>query len=311
MRFPASCIWGPVPQNCGNSPAITLKISQHIWTMAHFKLTTLVDNTVYGHVLQAEHGLSVCIEGPDFRLLFDTGQSDLWAHNASVLGIGPDSFDGLVLSHGHYDHTGGLRTFMQLNPNARIYCKRAALDHKFKRTEENGICHPEELDLSRLVFVDKLTEIFPGVRLHPELPVTDETDTHFRHFNTAPNVLPGEQRRTDMECHPDTFEDELVLSLEHDDFYSVISACSHRGITHILEAVRSYYTDRTLHSVIGGFHIHRTGETGYQPIARYLRMHTPQRLVIGHCTGVDQYARFCRDFDTLADFNHVGKVLEL
>ena len=88
-----------------------------------YKITTLVENCVYGRKLQAEHGLSLYIETQEHRLLFDTGASDLFIRNACLLHIDLQKVDYLILSHGHNDHTGGLRYFLELNTQATVVCK--------------------------------------------------------------------------------------------------------------------------------------------------------------------------------------------
>ena len=274
--------------------------------MSHFKLTTLVDNAVYGHVLQAEHGLSIHIQTEDRSILFDTGQSDLFIRNAATLGIDLKEVDALVLSHGHYDHTGGLKQFLALNSKAQVYCKREALNRKFKTNYENGIEHAEELDLSRFHWVTETTELYPGVVLCPRIPIVHDKDTQ-------PIVLPQEEGQSvaDDRRQPDTFEDEQVLVLLADQTYSVISACSHRGITNILDAVAAAFPTYALNVLIGGFHIHNAGELKYQMIADYIGQHRPQQFGVGHCTGIDQYVRFSRDFGNGVFYNHVGKVTEI
>ena len=86
----------------------------------NYKITTLVENCVYGRKLQAEHGLSLYIETAEHKLLFDTGASDLFIRNARLLHIDLREVDYLVLSHGHSDHTGGLRHFLELNTIATV-----------------------------------------------------------------------------------------------------------------------------------------------------------------------------------------------
>ena len=97
-----------------------------------YTITTLVENCVYGRKLQAEHGLSLYIETSEHRLLFDTGASDLFIRNARLLHIDLQKVDYLILSHGHSDHTGGLRHFLELNKQATVVCKREA-DRKSTR----------------------------------------------------------------------------------------------------------------------------------------------------------------------------------
>ena len=171
--------------------------------MATYSITTLVENCVYNRKLEAEHGLSLYVRTPEKRILFDTGQSDLLLRNATLLHIDLKAVDALVLSHGHSDHTGGLRAFLAENDRATVFCKRDALNRKFKKERENGLLDASSLDLSRFCFVDEVTEIYPGVVLCPDIPLSQKEDTHFGHFFTEVN---GQRI-------PDTFTDELAVFL--------------------------------------------------------------------------------------------------
>ncbi len=95
------------------------------------KITTLIENLVYKRGLFSEHGLSIYIETSNKKILFDTGQSGLFLENAKTLGISIDEIDAVVLSHGHYDHTGGLYLFLEKNSKAKIYAKRGIFTPKF------------------------------------------------------------------------------------------------------------------------------------------------------------------------------------
>ena len=185
------------------------------------RITTLVENVVYGKGLQGEHGLSLLVEVGERKVLFDTGASDLFIRNARLMGIDLREVDYLVLSHGHRDHTGGLHHFLRLNERATVVCKREALRPKFKDERENGLMHPETLDIARFRFVEETEELLPGVFVFPHLPIADEEDTHFDRFYTL----------ADGVRHPDRFDDELALVLKRGRDVAVLSACSHRGIT--------------------------------------------------------------------------------
>ena len=113
------------------------------------KITTLVENSVYGKGLQGEHGLSLLVDTGEHRLLFDTGASDLFIRNARILGIDLKEVDFLVLSHGHRDHTGGLHHFLAVNDKAQVVCKRELFRPKFKDERENGVMQPDALDSTR------------------------------------------------------------------------------------------------------------------------------------------------------------------
>ena len=110
---------------------------------------------------------------------FDTGASDLFIRNARLLHIDLREVDYLILSHGHSDHTGGLRHFLELNTIATVVCKRSIFSPKFKDDRENGIKHTDTFDLSRFRFIDQRTELLPGVVLFPSIKIEDKEDTHF------------------------------------------------------------------------------------------------------------------------------------
>lgn len=264
-----------------------------------YKITTLVENCVYGRKLQAEHGLSLYIETADNKLLFDTGASDLFIRNARLLHIDLQKVDYLILSHGHSDHTGGLRHFLELNTHATVLCKRSIFSPKFKDERENGMKHWETFDLSRFHFIDEQTELIPGVFLFPTIEIVNPEDTHFERFF----VEEGKNRI------PDTFQDELAVALVNSTGVSVLSACSHRGITNILRTIRNLFPNLPCNLLLGGFHIHNAEEQKYQVIADYLQGYLPRQVGVCHCTGVDKYAFFYKDFGDRIFYNHAGKVI--
>ncbi|MFV0586361.1 MBL fold metallo-hydrolase [Bacteroides reticulotermitis] len=262
-----------------------------------YQITTLVENCVYGRKLQAEHGLSLYIETPQYKLLFDTGASDLFIRNARLLDIDLRQVDYLILSHGHSDHTGGLHYFLDYNTRATVVCKREIFYPKFKDERENGIKQEQtSWDMTRFRFIDQQTELVPGVILFPVIDLVDGADTHFGRFYVDRNRV----------REPDTFLDELAMALVDAEGFSLISACSHRGITNILRAVRAAFPDLPCHLLLGGFHIHNAEEQKYGVIADYLRKFLPHRIGVCHCTGVDKYALFYREFGERVFYNYTG-----
>jgi len=103
-----------------------------------FKVITLVENAVTqsSKKLIGEHGLSFYIEAGDRRILFDTGQDSALAHNAKVLGIDLSQLDSVVLSHGHYDHSGGLRSLLGCNPDFTLYAHPDVFGEKVKGADK-------------------------------------------------------------------------------------------------------------------------------------------------------------------------------
>ena len=265
------------------------------------RITTLVENCVYGRKLQAEHGLSLYVEAGGNVVLFDTGASDLFIRNARLLHCDLQRVDYLVLSHGHSDHSGGLEAFLEINKKAKVLCKREALDPKFKGDRENGIRNAVRMDMSRFIFVDKTTGILPGIWIFPDLPVINEDDTHFEQFIV----------KRDEELIPDRFEDELALVLKGEESMILLSACSHRGITNILRSVSSFFNENHLKMIIGGFHIHNASSDKDDVIVNGLKNSLPDELGVCHCSGVDKYALFYSLWGNKVFYNHTGCIKEV
>lgn len=266
-----------------------------------YKITTLVENTVYGRRLQAEHGLCLLIETGDKKVLLDTGASDLFIRNARILGIDLKEVDYLILSHGHSDHTGGLHHFLALNEKAKVICKREVFGRKFKNYRENGMKAGMHIAAERLWTVEEITEILPGISVLPQIKLTDKDDTHFEQFFTE----------QDAKIIPDTFEDELAVILHGEKSYSVLSSCSHRGITNIIRTAQENFQGLALNLVMGGFHIHNAEKSKFYAISGFLGMNLPKRLGICHCTGVDKFSLFHQQFNERAFYNYTGWVEEI
>ena len=264
------------------------------------KIVTLVENCVYGRKLKAEHGLSLYIETPSAKILFDTGQSDLFLQNARFLHVDLKEVDMLILSHGHSDHSGGLHAFLAYNEKAKVYCKREALDRKFKGERENGMEHPDQLDLNRFCFLTLRTEVAPGVFVLPELAITNPEDTHFDCFD----VLRGGQ------LLPDRFEDEVALVIRENGKLTVLSACSHRGITNILEQVKVNFPGEPITRVIGGYHIHNAAPGKCSLIADYFKTMSETKVGVCHCTGVDKFAQLAAQLGDRVFYNHTGLIID-
>jgi 7,8-dihydropterin-6-yl-methyl-4-(beta-D-ribofuranosyl)aminobenzene 5'-phosphate synthase len=153
--------------------------------MKVLKITTLVENHVTGEGLGAEHGLSLLLEVVNkegdvlSRHLFDTGQGDLFAKNAAVMNIDLRQIDSVFISHGHYDHAGGLDSFLKLNQNALVYIKESALIPKHNGSRFTGFRHDNSLSAGRLFFVKNPLEIYPGLFIMPEISIFNQSDTSF------------------------------------------------------------------------------------------------------------------------------------
>ena len=256
------------------------------------KITALVENTP-GRGLPAEHGLSLFVESGSTRFLFDMGQTDLFARNADALGVNLDTADFAVLSHGHYDHGGGLKTFLSLNSHAPVYLSRYAFEPHYNGTEKYIGLDPALRESDRLVYVDTEKTITGGFTLYncPDAPKI--MDFGSSGLNTV----------RDGCLQPEDFRHEHYLLAEENGKRILFSGCSHRGILNIMHW---FHPD----ILIGGFHMSKlpTNETlaGY---ARELNTY-PSVCYTCHCTGMEQY-RFMKDYMDRLHYLRTGDCIEI
>jgi 7,8-dihydropterin-6-yl-methyl-4-(beta-D-ribofuranosyl)aminobenzene 5'-phosphate synthase len=265
------------------------------------KIVTLIENLVNSGSLVAEHGLSLYIETDNRKILFDTGQSGLFLQNAKTLGIAIEEIDYLVLSHGHFDHTGGLYPFLKVNSKAKVYVKRDIFTPKYSdETRFIGTLLNEELLNDRLVFIDEITELDENVFIMPHIPFHHPVDAHFKGFF----------RKVDNEFSGDEFDDELFMVLKQKNRINIITACSHRGITNICTTATEYFK-LPVRLILGGFHMTDCTTEQYIHITHYLRTLQPKSLAVCHCTGIEKYAELYRVCESHLFYNFTGNVIEL
>ena len=232
------------------------------------KIIVLAENTVCREELGCEHGLSLYIEAAGKRILFDMGQSALFADNAAKLGVDLTQVDLAVLSHGHYDHGGGMRVFLEINRKAPVYVTRSAFALHFNAEGKYIGLAPETSE--RLIYVGDSFEVAPGITLH--------TCNHRERIAPvdAFGLTTGENRM------PDDFRHEQYLLIEEAGKKFCISGCSHKGIRNI---VHWFHPD----VLIGGFHFMKIGDRERLiEEAEHLRQ-CPAVYYTGHCTGEAQY----------------------
>lgn len=249
----------------------------------------LSENTSVSEKLGSEHGLSLYIETENHRLLFDTGASELFAENAEKLGIDLAKVDLVVISHGHYDHGGGLQTFLNINSKAKIYLNQKAFEKHYS-IRPGGIKADIGLDEAllpnkRFVFcadyfvIDGELELFSGVQS----------------ARLAPSGNAGLLMKIGDTYVQDDFAHEQNLIIRKSGKTMLVAGCAHSGIINIVEHFISE-NGCPPDYVIGGFHLynHRTNlsETSeaVDEIAKLL-FETHAHYYTCHCTGVEPYNR--------------------
>ena len=236
------------------------------------KITVLTENTSKCG-LPCEHGLSLYIETASKNILFDSGQSGLFAENAERLGIDLRKVDLAVLSHGHYDHGGGLMRFLKLNDTAKIYMNRNAFEMLYNAEDRYIGLDKSLMDSDRIIFADGVTKLDCGMTLYAanELPVILDLGAF------------GLTMEENGVRKPDDFRHEHYLLIEEDGKRILFSGCSHKGIVNIVDHFRPDV-------LIGGFHFMKLPlDDKLVEYAKRLDSYDTEYYTC-HCTGAEQYA---------------------
>ncbi len=252
--------------------------------MGAAQITVLLENTVNRPGLLAEHGLSFWIELGSRRVLFDTGQSDILLRNAEILGVDLREVDAIVLSHGHYDHVGGLKEILQMAPAAPVYFHPKALEPKFARNKESarqiGI-EPEVTEMLRErvangpgFHTNGPMAVLPGVTVTGEIP------------RNCPFEDTGGPFYLDHDCtRPDELLDDQALVLETGAGLVVVLGCAHAGVVNTLDYIAGLFPGRSIRMVLGGMHLVRASRSRITHTIEAIGRHNVEQIGPAHCTG--------------------------
>jgi 7,8-dihydropterin-6-yl-methyl-4-(beta-D-ribofuranosyl)aminobenzene 5'-phosphate synthase len=248
------------------------------------RLTILVDNNVLqGSSLIPEHGFAALIERGSERILFDTGQGSALVENAAKLHKDLANLTCVILSHGHYDHTGGLLHVVNMNPGIRVVAHPAVfsahmkLDEGEKAPRTIGIPHARlELENVGAVFefAEDFRQICQGVWFSGHVP---------RIFKPPPaGALISVRNQATV---ADSMEDDTSLVMETPSGACVVLGCAHAGVRNILEHVRANLGIHRIHAVIGGTHLGPSDKAETFAAIRALEDCNVQVVAPAHCTG--------------------------
>jgi 7,8-dihydropterin-6-yl-methyl-4-(beta-D-ribofuranosyl)aminobenzene 5'-phosphate synthase len=253
-------------------------------------ITVLVENTANRQGLLAEHGLAFWIERGDRRILFDTGQGMALAHNADKLGIDLSTASDVVLSHGHYDHTGGLLAALPLFSRATVYAHLTAFRDRFVR-DSDGQAHPIRSPIESHEWLSSRVgqliatrggpvKLSDGIWLTGEIP--RQTD-----FEDVGGAFYLNEACTE----PDTVADDQALFIETAKGLVVLLGCAHAGVVNTLEHIRTATGQGHIHTVIGGMHLLAASEDRITRTIETLLSLGVEQVGLAHCTGFSAMAR--------------------
>jgi 7,8-dihydropterin-6-yl-methyl-4-(beta-D-ribofuranosyl)aminobenzene 5'-phosphate synthase len=259
-----------------------------------FRITVLCENSV-GKIsgTLGEHGFAALIEtGTGDSVLFDTGQGATLLHNARRMNRDLAAVPRVVLSHGHYDHTGGLLPLLKETGPKKVYGHPGIFSYRF-RQKDNGelldIGMPysraelesagAEFDISK-----EFRQISPGIFLTGEVPrvsTYEEGDLELY---------------TDIDIRSiDSVPDDQSLVLETEKGLVVVVGCCHSGIINTLDHIEDTMGRRDFYAIIGGTHLGFCGQNRLDQTVKELRRKNISKLAVSHCTGFQVSARLSRE----------------
>ena len=275
----------------------------------NFKITTLCENHI-GHGSQnliGEHGLAFFVEGGGRRVLFDTGQNLGLANNAEVLGVDLSCIDTVVLSHGHYDHSSGLKSLLDCNTNFTIHAHPEAFGPKQRGGGDNykyiGI-PLEKINLEQKGIKIRLDKdpvlIATGMTTTGEIPLANDFEA----------VEPDFFIKNGTEFPADTLPDDRALILDTEKGLVVLLGCSHRGVVNTLNHVTQITGRQKIHAILGGLHLGKASDEKLQKIVDHLDAFGLEKIGVGHCTGPKAFVALANAFKQKVFLNTVGNVIE-
>jgi len=271
------------------------------------RVIILVDNKVSSN-LKSEHGFSMLIESGDRKILLDTGQGGVLETNARALNVDLDKIDILVLSHGHYDHTGGIARMLREAPDLQIYCHPGVVEPRFAVSDGTSrAIHMDAVAMGalkslpppQLHYVTKPQTLAEGIELTGPIP----RETAFEDTG-GPFFLDPEGRR------PDPLIDDLAVWFRTNEGVVILTGCCHSGVVNTVNHVRLLTGNTKIRALIGGFHLASASPERIEKTGAMLSSLDLDRVIACHCTGDAATAALKGSLGNRVIHGHAGMTLE-
>ena len=270
------------------------------------KIINLVEDTAGNPLCEHEHGLSFYIETKTHKLLVDSGATDMFIRNAEVLGVDLKQVDSLILSHGHYDHSGGILSFTELNKNAKIYAQ-STVDKEYYNLTDNK---EKYIGINkRIVQLPQFVSVDGNLKIDEEL---------FLFSGVKGNKYPSKgnlhlKQKENGRFIQDGFEHEQCLVIIDGEKHILLSGCAHNGIANILDRYKELFQDEP-DVVISGFHLMQKQPYSEEEISNIKKMsielkNTKSIYYTGHCTGGEAYLIMKEIMGDQLQWIHSGEVV--
>ncbi len=272
------------------------------------KVTVLVENTTISPVFKPEHGLSLFIETKNHKILFDSGNSNLFIENANALGIDLSIVDIFILSHGHHDHGGGLNHFLEINKKAIVYVQQKALDPHFSKRENHYVDISVKLDKKHC---DRIIHTTDLLKIDDELLLFSKIQGTKYYPLSNKNLYMDDDDRVSS----DDFKHEQNLIITENNKRYLIAGCAHKGMLNIIDEAKRL-SNYEIEAVLGGLHLfsrstgmseskERVIALGYELKSRNVHLYTC------HCTGEEAYQLLKPILKDKIEYIRTGTILDL
>lgn len=259
------------------------------------KITVLSENTVgRPKGLTGEWGLSMLVQTDRSKILFDTGQRGNLLANAAALGVDLKSVDILVLSHGHFDHTGGMQAFLKQRGGIPVYAHANLFSRHYSSPGEPayiGVPYTrQELEAlgAEFIFIeDKPREICPGIWISGEIPRKND----FERVESSLFCIEGNNR-----IIPDPLKDDLSLFCATREGLVIVLGCAHAGLVNIVEYARTVTGIDKIYGIIGGTHLGPASIEQQEATIEFIKNLDLECLAPNHCTGLPMMSRLANIF---------------
>lgn len=271
------------------------------------KITVLSENTVGSLGLAGEWGLSMLLETAGNKILFDTGERGGLLGNAAILGVDLKSVDALIMSHGHYDHSGGMQAFLRLRGRLPVYVHPDFFASHYGNPEKPRYAGvpfcKEELTSSgaEFIFTREPMEIVPGVWISGEIP----RRTDFEEVDSKLFCLEDGNRV------PDALHDDMSLYCAMPEGLVIILGCAHAGLVNIIKHAQEVTGMDKVYGIIGGTHLGPAPVEQQEATINFLNSLNLQFLAPNHCTGQPLMARLAGIFGERFNFAPTGSSFTL
>lgn len=273
------------------------------------KITTLIENNVdENSYLCNEHGISLYIETDKLNIIFDTGQSGNFIENADKLNVDLNCTDYVILSHGHYDHSGGFRKLVNKIGNSfQLVISEKFFNSKYRYSSDEYIFignsfyekYLEENNINTKFIMEDIFYLTEDVMII----------SNFERTNNFEKISDKFCIKENKNYINDDFSDEIVAAVKLKEGLLVILGCSHIGVVNILESIKKR-TGMPIYGVIGGTHLVEADEVRLENTISFFKENNINLIGVSHCTGENAIGKLQQQLQEKFIYNNTGNIIE-